>query len=194
MRRIVLLTTLLLFFVTLTVVIGWRMAVRAPASPALPPGGDFTLVSADGPVALAQLRGNVVLLYFGYASCPDVCPTSLALTAQALVRLTPAELARVRVLFISVDPERDTPAKLRQYAAHFHANVIGVTGEPAVLAGIAARYGAAYRKQAVDSAQGYVVDHSSFTAVVAPDGRLVAQLAHGAQPEEIVQTVRRWLR
>ncbi len=193
MRRTIVIIAALLV-IALATVIGWRVVARAPVELPQPPGGDFTLTSADGPVALAQLRGNVVLLYFGYASCPDVCPTSLALTAQGLARLAPAELARVRVLFISVDPERDTPAKLRQYAAHFHANVTGVTGEPAALAEIAARYGAVYRKQAVDSAQGYVVDHSSFTAVVAPDGRLVARLAHGAQPEEIAQTVRRWLR
>lgn len=192
MRRAAL-PVLLLLLVVLAAVLG-HLETQRHAAPGLPPGGDFTLVSADGLVSLKKLRGNVVLLYFGYASCPDVCPTSLALTAQGLARLTPAELGRVRVLFVSVDPERDTPDKLKQYAAHFHANVIGVTGEPAALAEIAARYGAAYRKQAVDSAQGYVVDHSSFTAVVAPDGRLVARLAHGAQPEEIAQAVRRWLR
>lgn len=191
-RRVVL-TVLLLLLVALAAALG-RLETQRQTTSDLPPGGDFTLVSADGLVSLKKLRGNVVLLYFGYASCPDVCPTSLALVAQGLARLTAAELGRVRVLFVSVDPERDTPDKLKQYATHFHANVTGVTGELAALADIAARYGAAYRKQAVESAQGYVVDHSSFTSVVAPDGRLVERLAHGAQPGEIAQAVRRWLR
>jgi protein SCO1/2 len=167
---------------------------RAPREPAAPPGGDFTLQSADGPVALAALRGKVVLIYFGYASCPDVCPTSLALTAQGLGLLTPQERERVRVLFISVDPARDTPQKLRDYAAHFHPAVTGVTGAPEALAEIAARYGAAYRIQPVESAAGYVVDHSSFTSIVAPDGRLAGRLAHGAQPAEVAAAVRRALR
>lgn len=192
MRRAAL-AAILVLLVALAAVLG-RLQSQRPSESGLPPGGDFALVSADGLVTLKRLRGNVVLLYFGYTSCPDVCPTSLALTAQGLARLTPAELARVRVLFVSVDPERDTPDRLKQYAAHFHPNVTGATGEPAVLAEIAARYGAVYRKQPVASAQGYVVDHSSFTSVVAPDGRLVERLAHGATPEEIAQAVRRWLR
>lgn len=167
---------------------------RAPHTPAAPGGGDFTLQSAGGPVSLAALRGNVVLVYFGYASCPDVCPTSLALTAQGLGRLAPEERERVRVLFVSVDPARDTPQKLAQYAAHFHPGITGVTGTPELVAEIAARYGAAFRIQPVESAAGYVVDHSSFTSVVAPDGRLAGRLPHGAQPDEIAAAVRRALR
>src|SRR5690606_28898139 len=118
---------------------------------------------------------------------------ALALTAQALEALEPAERARVRVLFVSVDPERDSPELLAQYAAHFHANVTGVTGSPDVLAEIATRYGAAYRKSAVESVTKYVVDHTSSTAVVAPDGRLVELLPHGTPPPRIVEAVRRWL-
>jgi len=159
----------------------------------LPSGGDFTLDSADGPVALANLRGQVVLIYFGYASCPDVCPTSLALIKAALQTLAPADLARVRVLFVSVDPLRDTPAKLKQYAAYFHPNIIGVTGKPAEIAAVALRYGATYRFTPVQSAVGYVVDHTSVTSVMAPDGRLVEQLPHGTTAPEIVAAIRRWL-
>jgi protein SCO1/2 len=169
-----------------------RFLAPAPDS-RLPPGGDFTLESADGPVSLAGLRGKVVLVYFGYASCPDVCPTSLALIAQALRALAPAERARVRVLFVSLDPGRDTPAKLKQYVGFFHPDIAGVTGAPAVLDEVAARYGASYRMQPVASAVKYVVDHSSITSVVASDGRLVEQLPHGTEPAEIAKAVRRWL-
>lgn len=165
----------------------------ADGAPRLPSGGDFTLDSADGPVALATLRGRVVLIYFGYASCPDVCPTSLALIKAALQTLAPAELARVRVLFISVDPLRDTPAKLKQYAGYFHPNIVGVTGKAAEIGAVAVRYGASYAFTPVQSAVGYVVDHTSITSVVAPDGRLVEQLPHGTTTPEIVAAIRRWL-
>lgn len=160
----------------------------------LPPGGDFTVQSADGPVALANLRGKVVLIYFGYTACPDVCPTSLALIVGALRALDAAELARVQVLFVSVDPEHDTPAKLREYAAHFHPNIIGATAPAPVLEEIAARYGARFRVERLESAAGYAVDHTSFTTVVAPNGKLAEQLPHGALPEQIVAAVRRALR
>lgn len=160
----------------------------------LPPGGDFSLQSADGPVSLASLHGKVVLIYFGYAACPDVCPTSLALIANALKTLDAPELDRVRVLFVSVDPARDTPAKLKQYAGYFHPNVIGATATTAILEEMAARYGAGFRVEQLESATAYAVDHTSFTTVVAPDGRLVEQLPHGTLPAQIVEAVRRALR
>jgi protein SCO1/2 len=99
----------------------------------------------------------------------------------------------VQVLFISVDPGRDTPEKLKQYAGYFHPNIAGVTGRPETIAAVAARYGASYRMTPVESAAGYVVDHSSVTSVIAPDGRLVEQLPHGTTPPEIVDAIRRWL-
>lgn len=162
-------------------------------APPLPPGGDFTLQSADGPVTAASLRGKVVLLYFGYTACPDVCPTSLALIVGALKALDAAELARVQVLFVSVDPDHDTPAKLTQYASYFHPNIIGATAPAPVLAEIAARYGARFRVERLESAAGYAVDHTSFTTVIAPDGKLTEQLPHGTLPDEIVAAVRRAL-
>lgn len=193
MRRVLIIATTIAAGLLVGVVIAWLTAREAPESGA-PKGGDFTLQSADGPVSLAGLRGSVVLIYFGYAACPDVCPTSLALTAQGLARLTPEELKRVKVLFVSVDPARDTLPKLKQYAGYFHPNMIGVTGSPREIAEVVVQYGAAFHMQPVESAAGYVVDHTSFTSVVAPDGRLVEQLLHGAQPEEIAQAIRRLLK
>jgi len=87
---------------------------------ARPDGGDFVLQSAAGPVDTKALRGNVLLVYFGYINCPDVCPMSMAAGAAALNALTPAERARTRMIMVSVDPERDTPAKLKDYVAYFH--------------------------------------------------------------------------
>ena len=160
----------------------------------MPEGGDFTLQSADGPVALVDFRGKVVLLYFGYTYCPDICPTSLAATAEALKELRPEELARVAVILVSVDPKRDTPARLKEYARFFHPVMVGVTGTPEEIAAVAKRYGVFYAEQKVATAgDGYVVDHSADTYVVAPDGRLVGRIAHATAPEQVAAIIRKHL-
>lgn len=159
-----------------------------------PAGGDFTLQSADGPVALADFRGKAVLLYFGYTYCPDVCPTSLSATAAGLNQLSAEELAKVAVLFVSVDPKRDTPARLKEYGAFFHPAIVGATGSPEAIADIGRRYGIFYAEQKVATAgEGYVVDHSSETYVIGRDGRLLGKLPHGAPPEQVVAEIRKVL-
>lgn len=152
-----------------------------------------TLRSAKGPLRLAALQGKVVLLYFGYTFCPDICPTSLAVMARALRTLEPPELAEVRPVFISVDPERDTPARLADYAAFFHPSILGVTGTPEAVAAAARPYGVVYARHQVAGASHYVVDHSAFTALVCPDGRLAARLPHGAPAATVVAEIRRCL-
>ena len=156
-------------------------------------GGDFVLQGADGQVGLADYRGKVVLLYFGYTYCPDICPTALTATAAALKSMTEAERARVATLFISVDPERDTPAHLKEYAAFFDPSIVGITGSADQIAAVARQYGVFYAKQKTDTAGGYVVDHTSETYVVGPDGKLASRLPHGAAPERVAAEVRRLL-
>lgn len=161
---------------------------------AIAEGGDFTLDSANGPVSLKDYRGKLVLVYFGYTFCPDICPTSLAATAEGLKLLKPEEAARVAMIFISVDPERDTPARLKEYVEFFHPSMVGVTGKPEDLAEIAKRYGVFYAKQKVATAgNGYVVDHSADTYVVAPDGQLVGKIAHATPPNEVAAEIRKRL-
>lgn len=155
-----------------------------------PKGGDFTLQGKDGPVALSDYRGKVALLYFGYTFCPDVCPTSLSLMAQALSTLTPAERERVQGIFISVDPERDTLDHLKEYAPFFHPAIIGITGTPEQLATIAGQYGASYLKQKPDSKGQYAVDHSSVTYVIDAQGQLAARLPHASTPQQIIEAIR----
>ncbi len=176
---------------------GWQPELPETPLPraAAPAGGDFVLQSAAGPVDLRSFRGRLTLIYFGYTFCPDVCPTSLAATSEGLKRLTPDEAARVAMLFVSVDPERDTPARLKEYAEFFHPGMVGVTGQPDELAAIARRYGAFYARQAVATAgEGYVVDHTSDTYVVGPDGRLLGKIGHATPPDEVVTILRNYLK
>ena len=195
-QRILLALAVLLATLVLGLAFFWHpeMPERPLPMAAAPAGGDFTLQSAGGPVALQDLRGKLVLVYFGYTYCPDICPTALAATAEGLKLLTPEELARVAVIFISVDPERDTPARLKEYAEFFHPAIVGVTGTPDELAGIARRYGVFYARQPVATAGGgYVVDHTSDTYVVVTDGKLVGKIAHAAPPEQVAAEIRKRL-
>lgn len=157
-------------------------------------GGDFTLQSAGGPVSLHDYRGKLVLIYFGYTYCPDVCPTSLAATAEGLKQLTAEELARVAMIFVSVDPKRDSPERLKEYAEFFHPAIVGVTGSAEAIAEIAKRYGVFYAEQKIDTAGGgYVVDHSSDTFIVASDGKVVGKIAHATPPDQVVVAIRKYL-
>jgi len=161
---------------------------------ALPEGGDFTLQSAGGPVSLKDFRGKVVLVYFGYTYCPDICPTSLAATSEGLKQLTPDELARVAMIFVSVDPKRDTPARLKEYVEFFHPSIVGVTGTPENIAEIAKHYAVFYAEQKVETAgEGYVVDHSADTYVIAADGKLVAKIAHATPSDQVAASIRKYL-
>lgn len=160
---------------------------------ARPDGGDFVLQSAAGPVDTRALRGNVLLVYFGYINCPDICPVSMAAGAAALNALTPAERAKTRLIMISVDPERDTPAKLKDYAAYFHPAMIGAVGTAAETAAIAKSFGVGYLRQPTRPDGGYAVDHSSQTFVIGPDGKLMELLPLGVDTGKVVATVRKLL-
>lgn len=159
----------------------------------VPQGGDFALTRDGQSFRLVDHRGQVVLLYFGYTYCPDVCPTSMAMIRQALRQLDAEQLQRVQGVFVSVDPERDTPEQLADYAGFFHPNILGVTGSEEELAAAGRLYGAAWQRADTDSAMGYAVDHSSNTYVIGKDGRLTETLPHGTGPQRIVETVLRLL-
>ncbi len=160
---------------------------------ARPTGGDFVLQSADGPVDSRALRGKVLLVYFGYTHCPDICPTSMAASAQALNALNAEERKKTQLLMISIDPERDTLAGLKTYATFFHPNMMGVTGTLAEVEAVAKAYGAGYVKQQPDADGRYAVDHSAQTYVVGPDGKLAAVLQLGAEPATVVAAIRKLL-
>lgn len=158
-----------------------------------PAGGDFVLEGPGGAVSLQAYRGKLVMLYFGYTFCPDVCPTSLTIWASALQQLTPQELARVQPIFVSVDPERDTLPRLVEYAAFFHPSIQPATGKLENLREIAARYGAVFARQDNASAGGYVVDHTSVTYLIDKEGHLAASVPHAAPPEQLLAAIRKHL-
>ena len=157
-------------------------------------GGDFTLQSASGSTSLSDFKGKVSALYIGYTQCPDVCPTSLAIMSQALNDLSPEELEQVQPLFVSVDPERDTPEQLAVYSRFFHPKIIGMTGTKEDVDLVVNRYGAFYRKvEMKDSAMGYAVDHSSRIYLIDKNGQLRQSLMHGTRSNEVVAEIRKLL-
>lgn len=180
----------------LALLLGIALLLRdgVPASNSkLPPGADFILQSADGPVDSKALRGKVLLVYFGYTNCPDVCPASLAAGGQALNVLSTEERSRVKLLMVSVDPERDSVSHLQKYTAFFHPDMAGITGTPEQIAALAKAFGAGYIKQAPKADGSYAVDHTVSTYIVDREGRLVAVLDIGTPTEKLVSTIRKYL-
>ena len=165
-----------------------------PADQALPMekrGGDFTLYGKDGAVSLADFRGKVVAIYFGYTQCPDVCPTNLSLMGAAFKQLSKEELNNIQGIFISVDPGRDSPEHLAEYTKYFHPKIIGISGTPEMVDPIVAKYGAFYEKISYsNSAMLYGISHTSETYIVGKDGKLSAILPHATPAKQIVQSIR----
>lgn len=138
--------------------------------------GHFALQTVEGrEVTDATWRGKWLLVYFGYTSCPDVCPTVLLRVGQALDALGPLG-ARVQPIFITVDPERDTAQRLATYMAAFNSRVVGLRGDPAQVREAAREFHVYYRARSLGNGE-YTVDHSSFLYLVAPDGQFTKLLA-----------------
>lgn len=156
-------------------------------------GGDFLLTDADGrPRKLADFHGKAVILFFGYTSCPDICPTALAKFAT-LLQQPALDSRRIQVIFISLDPARDTPERLREYVPWFHPSFIGLTGDSAKISELAAKFRVTSIKKTVPGSMGYVLDHSAGAYVFGPDGRLRLYLAENARIENIAADLRRLL-
>ena len=155
----------------------------------------FTLDSPEGALSLKDLRGNVVLIFFGFTSCPDVCPISLSTISHAFSYLTDDELKRSRTLFISLDPERDTMERLKKYTGYFHPNIIGVTGTMEELVRDADIYGVKFeKKEAPDSALGYLIYHSAKIFVIGTQGELRITFPHNIDAQLLVRQIRSLLK
>ena len=187
------LPVILLLVLAVLIILVISNRIKEPHLAPAPSGGDFELQTNNGIFNLKEQRGKIVLIYFGYTYCPDICPTNLSHMAQALNELTEAELARVEPVFISVDPHRDSLEHLENYTRHFHHSIVGMTGDEEAVAKIAKQYGAAYQKVIGESEGGYLMDHSSFTYLVDQDGQLTTSFLHATHPQEMVDTIRTYL-
>ncbi|HYJ51900.1 MAG TPA: SCO family protein [Allosphingosinicella sp.] len=175
------------------------------AAPSAPPplqgatmGGSFTLTNQDGRrVTDAALAGKYRLVYFGYTSCPDVCPVDMQVIGAGLRQFEAedaARAARVQPIFISVDPSRDTPPVLRAFVAHFHPRMIGLTGSEAEIADAARKYRVFYERGEPGAGGGYMVDHTRMVVLYGPAGEPIAMIPHDQGAAGVAAELDRWVR
>jgi protein SCO1/2 len=188
-RRLLMLTPAGVLAAGLVGAAAW-MGTRRDSGGSVGIGGPFRLQGGDGKVVTdADFRGRWMLVYFGYTRCPDACPTALQDMANALDGLTPAERAKVAALFITVDPERDTPAVVQDYVRAFNAPITGLSGTPEQVAAAAKAYRVYYARH--PRADGdYEMDHSSIIYVMDPRGEFVANFTHETTPDAIAAKLR----
>lgn len=175
---------------------GSRPTVTITRSSSTPmPAANFTLPDQQGRTfRLSDQRGKVVLLFFGYITCPDVCPTTLAEWRQVHARLG-EDAERVRFVYITVDPERDTPTRLQDYLSRFNTDFIGLTGTSGELEPVYEAYGIYHKKVEVKgSALGYLVEHSASVRVVDPRGLQRTPISFGTTPDDVVANIRQLLK
>jgi len=157
-------------------------------------GRDFALTDHTGePRALADYRGKAVVVFFGYTQCPDACPTTLSALAEAMKKLGP-DADRVQVLFVTVDPARDTPALLAAYVPAFDPRFAGLYGDAAATERVAKEFKVIYQKQPGATPSTYTVDHSTGTYIFDPQGRLRLYVSHGQSPDVFAHDLRELLR
>ena len=165
---------------------GGFLLTRRSAARAEGIGGPFTLIDGDGKtVTDAEFAGKWTLIYFGYTHCPDACPTALQDMANARDMLDPAQRQKVDLVFITIDPERDTPAVMKDYVSNFAAPITALTGSADQIAKAAREYRVYYAKHPTDGDFGYEMDHSSVIYVMNPGGDFVANFTHETPPAQI---------
>lgn len=183
--------------VTLAAGLGW-MRFAAPPAPqgnlaGASIGGPFTLINQDGKtVRETDFAGRWRLLYFGYGFCPDVCPTDLALIGRGLAAFEAQEAAlgaKVAPIFITIDPERDTPAVLKPFVAAFHPRLVGLTGTPAQISAVARAYGVYAKRMETGDPENYLMDHSAMVYLFDPTGKPVAFLPHQGLTAQAITTM-----
>jgi cytochrome oxidase Cu insertion factor (SCO1/SenC/PrrC family) len=163
-------------------------AVRAPLSI----GGPFTLVDASGANRRdTDFRGKLMLVYFGYTFCPDICPTTLTMMSDTLAKLG-ASASEIAPIFITVDPARDTPAQMKQYMGSFDPRFVALTGSPAQVAAAASAYRVYYRKVSGDAGQ-YTMDHSSIIYLMARDGRYLGHFDSTITADNLARALKKYL-
>ncbi len=174
----------------LLLALGWGAVWMGSLRPTAAIGGPFTLTDTTGRrVTDADFRGKWLIVYFGYAYCPDVCPTQLQTIATALDLLGPQANA-VTPIFITVDPARDTPAALGQYVKLFDDRLVGLTGSAQDIAAVAHAYRVYYARVDGTKSNSYVMDHSSSVYLMTPDGKFRAMLPQNGNPDVLANAIR----
>ncbi len=154
-----------------------------------PVGGPFALIDHNGtPRTDQDFRGKLLLIYFGFTFCSDICPTELQAIGSALDQLGPAAEA-VQPLFITVDPEKDTPEQLKSYVALFHPRLVGLTGDPRAIKKVALAYKVYYAKTDPTRNGGTEVDHTGFIFLVGPDGKYLGFAPPGTTPARLTEMI-----
>lgn len=175
------------------IALGLTAGLRSqPPSDAI--GGPFALIAGNGQkLTDHDFRGKWLLMYFGYTHCPDICPTTLAEISETLELLGPLA-AEVQPLFITIDPERDTPEVVGTFVNAFDAHIIGLSGAPAQIAAVAKEYRVYYAKNPGSAADGksYLMEHTAFVYVIGPDGKCLTLFAplQGQTPEDMTSKLR----
>ena len=137
-------------------------------------GGDFSLQAPHGLVSLDQYQDRVLLIFFGFTSCPDICPIALSVISRVFAELDAEEMEKVGALFVSLDPERDTAEVLLEYTGYFHPEIVGLTGQIDDIKQFATSYGISFERiERADSPIGYVINHSPDILVVDKNGQLL---------------------
>jgi protein SCO1 len=155
-------------------------------------GGPFKLVDQNGKTISDQdFKGRPFLVFFGFTHCPDVCPTTLFEVSEVLRALGP-DADRMRALFITVDPERDTPAVIKDYLSSFDPHLSGLTGDPTTIAAVAKAYRVYFKKVPLDQG-GYTMDHTAIVYLMDKDGRFVSPFSLKRTPDAAAADLRRYL-
>lgn len=161
-------------------------------------GGDFTLTSNRGEeVSWDDFAGQYRLVYFGFTYCPDICPTDIQRISQGLKQFeiaSPDRAAKVQPIFISVDPERDTPAVLDEFVSNFHPRLIGLTGTPEAIDGAKQAFGVQASKDPVSADGNYNISHTTFTYLFAPDGAALGIVPTDKLAAGVAAELDQWVR
>lgn len=185
------LLALMAVIVVAFVVIGVRLVIwsgqnseGAKAIPAI--GGPFHLTDHNGKaVSDRDFRNRYMLIFFGYTFCPDVCPTTLSTVTAVMEKLGPTYARKVVPIFVTVDPERDTVAVMKEYVGAFSPDIVGLTGSPDEVAKVAKEFKVYAAKVKGDRPEHYTVDHSAILYLMGPDGKFVAHFTHGISVDDL---------
>lgn len=154
----------------------------------------FSLHSVDGPFKLSDIHGKVGLIFFGYAHCPDVCPATMVNFGQALDLLNDEERSKVRTIFVSLDPDRDTPEIMAKYTGFFHNDILGLSGSVEEITAAAKSFKIAFEHDKPNAIGNYSLNHSTYIYIVRPDGNIGHLVGHQSSPKAIAAELRFWIK